>query len=89
MIHIASFLCLLGNTSEGKYVQQSLLSGNVSKVVLDIYSAGKIKDYLTHPKIILEKVETVKASYGVALAGETKRIKKCISRLQRKDRELC
>ena len=60
-------------------MQESLLSGNASKVVVDLYTAALLKDYLTHPKIMLEKVKRVDGSFGVALAGETKRIKNCIN----------
>ena len=74
-------LLILGNTTNGEYVQQSLLSGNVSRVLLDVYTAGALKDYLTHPKIILEKTENIVGSYGVALAGDAKRINKCVRRL--------
>ena len=78
-------LKLLGNTTDGKYVQQSLISGNVSRVLLDVYSAGSLKDYLIHPKIILEKTETIVGSYGLALAGDAKRIHKCVNRQVREN----
>ena len=71
---------LIGNTSDGKFVQESLLSGNVSAVALDIYTAGILKEYLVHPQIFMEETKMITASYSVALGGETKRIRKCISR---------
>ena len=78
-----NFPCILfsiGNTSDGKFVQNSLLSGNVSAVALDIHTAGILKDYLLHPDIYMEDTEKITASYSVALGGETKRMRKCISR---------
>ena len=75
----------IGNTSNGPYIQQSLLSGNISKVVLDIYTASVLKDYLLHPNIMLEKLERIEAGYGVALTGETRRIKTCISRFAKEN----
>ena len=45
---------------------------------MDLYAAGSLKEYLIHPKIFLEKVENIEGSYGVALAGDAKRIRKCI-----------
>jgi len=71
---------VIGNTSDGKFVQNSLLSGNVSAVALDIHTAGTLKDYLLHPDIYMEDTEKITASYSVALGGETKRMRKCISR---------
>ena len=87
--HLPSYVCFVfdnqlsftGNTSDGRFVQQSLLAGNISKVALDIYTAGALKDYLNHPQIIMKSVEPITASYSVALAGETKRIRKCIGRI--------
>ena len=61
-------------------MQESLLSGNVSTVVMDIYHARTLKDYLLHPQIFMEETKMITASYGVALGGETKKIRKCISR---------
>ena len=46
---------------------------------MDLYTASLLKDYLTHPSIMLEKVERVDGSFGVALSGETKRIKNCVN----------
>ena len=77
---IQCILFSIGNTSDGKFVQSSLLSGNVSAVVLDTYTAGTLKDYLVHPQIFMEETKMVTASYSVALGGETKRIRKCIRR---------
>ena len=71
---------LAGNTSDGRYVQESLLSGNATKVLMDLYTAALLKDYLIHPKIILEKVERSDASFGVALAGKTIGIRHCLNR---------
>ena len=48
--------------------------------MLDTYSAGLLKDYLLHPNILLEKTVRIDGSYGVVLAGDVKRIRKCISR---------
>ena len=61
-------------------MQESLLSGNVSSVVLDIYTAGALKSYLVHPSIYMEETKSITASYSVALGGETKKMRKCIRR---------
>lgn len=66
-------------------MQESLLSGNVSKVVLDIYSASTLKSYLNHPNIILEKVKRTRAAYGIALANEAKRIKGCVRKFMQEN----
>ena len=76
----------LGNTSNGQFVKQSLLSGNISKVSLEYYKANTLANYLDHPNIQLERIETIKGSYGVLIGGDTKRIKHCVSRYA-KERE--
>ena len=63
-----------------------MLSGNVSRVLLDFYRAGSLKAYLDDPGIILEKVLNIEGSYGIALSGEAKRIKSCVGRYA-KERE--
>ena len=69
-------------------MQESLFSGNATKVVMDLYTAALLKDYLIHPKIILEKVERVDASFGVALAGETIRLRHCLNRFAKESSEV-
>ena len=66
--------------TDGNHIQESLLTGNISRVVLDIYKATSLEKYLNHPKIILEKVKKIQASYGVILSGDVKRTKKCVKR---------
>ena len=46
-----------------------------------------MKDYLDHPNIVLEKIEDVKASYGVIISGETKILKQCVSRYAREKQQ--
>ena len=55
---------------------------------MDLYTAASLKDYLVHPNIILEKIERVDASFGVALAGEAKRIKNCLNRFAKENSKL-
>ena len=63
-----------------------MLSGNISKVSLEYYKASTLANYLHHPNIQLERIETIKGSYGVLIGGEAKRIKHCVSR-HAKERE--
>ena len=74
-----------GNISDPIFVQQQLLSGNVSKLAVETYKAALLKDVLDSPKIRLEAVKNIEASYGIALAGEAKRIKHCLSRYAREN----
>eukprot|EP00795_Rhopilema_esculentum_P002629 gene2630-826_t len=76
----------IGNVSDGHFIKRSLMSGNVSRVLVDFYRAGALKAYLDDPGIVLEKVLNIQGSFGIALSGEAKRIKSCVSRYA-KERE--
>ena len=76
---------VVGNTSDPIFVQQQLLSGNVSKLAIDTYKAVLLKNVLNSTNIKLEAIKDIEASYGIALAGEAKRVKQCVSRYAREN----
>ena len=67
------------------FVRKQLLSGNVSKLAIDAYKAVLLKDVLDSTNLKLEAVKDIEASYGIALAGEAKRVKQCVGRYAREN----
>ena len=61
-------------------MKDALLTETVTKVMIEAYRAGEMKDSLEHPDITFDKMEHVDASYGVVLNGEARRLKSCMSR---------
>ena len=66
--------------SDGNFVHEQLLSGRVSKVFLDSFQANALRKFLDHPEIVLDSIHNAKASYGVLLSGDAKRISKCVKK---------
>ncbi len=66
-------------------MRNALLSQDVARVVLDAYKAAQFRDILEHPDIEFESLKKMDASYGVALAGEGKRVKRCVARYAREN----
>ena len=48
--------------------------------MIEAYQAGEMKNSLKHSDITFDKIEKVDASYGIALNGEARRLKLCMSR---------
>ena len=61
-------------------MKRALLNADVSKVMIEAYRAGEMKDSIDHPEITFDKLETAHASYGIVLNGEAIRLESCIGR---------
>ena len=78
---------LPGNTSDPHFVVESLLSGKVDEALIELYAAAQHRDILEHPDIELLEIKKFDAAYGVALAGEAKRLEICMERYFRNNEE--
>jgi len=71
---------VLGNTSDGLFVQHQLKDGNATKLLIDIFKASSIAKYIDIPTIMLDEVIDVSASYGVLLSGELISVSRCVKK---------
>ena len=56
--------------------------------MLEAFEAGQHKEALKHPDIEFDKLEKVDSSYGVVLAGESRRIKSCLKRYVKENSQI-
>ena len=61
-------------------MQHQLENGTATKVLIDIFKASSIANYIDIPTIMLNEVIDVSASYGVLLSGELTCVSKCVKK---------